>query len=331
MAAPTFSEVELGLTATALDGDAGGLYRLASDLMDNGVPFDSLLFDYLIPTERAVGARWAQGDYLVAEEHAVTAAIETVISLLTGMFDQPVEAPLVVVATAEGDDHSLPARAVAAHLLFLGYRTSFLGANVPGEDLRDFLEDEKPTSMVLSAAMTTHLLGARSVIRAAHQAKVPVVVGGKAFGTDGRWAAAVGADAWVSSLKEVADVVDEWVGRGAEVNLEEAPPLPTELTDLLAVRAALLAEAEDELAGTSDGPVPSRLRSELALLLSSVEAALLTGDDQVVVEMIEWQESALSAHHYDPAVVAEALQNALNASFTKGGNILTRARERMTG
>lgn len=328
MAAPTFSEVELALTSTALSGDAGGLYRLATDLMDNGVPFDSLLFDYLIPTEKAVGKRWEQGDYLVAEEHAVTAAIETVISLLTGMFDQPAEAPLVVVATAEGDDHSLPARAAAAQLLFLGYRTSFLGANVPGDDLRDFLEVETPTSMVLSAAMTTHLLGARSVISAAHQAGVPVVVGGKAFGPEGRWADAVGADAWVGSLREVADVVDGWVGRD-EMALEEPPPLPIELSDLLAVRAALLAEAEDELAGTSDGPVPARLRAELALLLSAVEGALLTGDDQIVVDMLRWQESALSAHDYDGSVVAESLQIALDASSNEGAPLLARARERL--
>ena len=82
MAAHTFQEIELALTAAALNGDSAGLYRLANQLMDEGVAFDSLLFDYLIPAEREVGSRWQQGDYLVAEEHTATATVETVISLL---------------------------------------------------------------------------------------------------------------------------------------------------------------------------------------------------------------------------------------------------------
>lgn len=328
MAAPSFSEVELALTSTALAGDAGGLYRLASDLMDNGVSFESLLFDYLIPTEKAVGKRWEQGDYLVAEEHAATAAIETVISLLTGMFDQPDGSPLVVVATAEGDDHSLPARAAAAHLLYLGFRTSFLGANVPGDDLRAFLEIEPPSSLVLSAAMTTHLLGARAVTDAAHSVGVPVIAGGKAFGADGVWAEAVGVDFWVGSLREIAHAVEQLVGADS-VALKQPAPLPEGLADLLAARAALLAEAEDELAGTSEGPIPTRLREELDLLLSAVEGALLTGDDQIVFEMLQWQESALRAHDLDGSIVAEALQIALDASSTEGGPLLASARERL--
>jgi methanogenic corrinoid protein MtbC1 len=328
MAAPSFPEVELALTSTALAGDAGGLYRLATDLMDNGVPFDSLLFDYLIPTEKAVGKRWEQGDYLVAEEHAVTAAIETVISLLTGMFDQPEGAPLIVVATAEGDDHSLPARAAAAHLLYLGYRTSFLGANVPGDDLREFLQIETPSSLVLSAAMTIHLLGARAVIEAAHSVGVPVVAGGKAFGDDGAWAEAVGADAWVGSLRDVSDAVDQLIGRD-DTTLREPVSVTQDLKDLIAIRSALLAEAEDELAGTSDGPVSKRLRDELELLLSAVEGALLTNDDKVVTDMLAWQQNALQAHDYDGSVVAEALQIALDASETTAGDLLSRTRERL--
>ena len=158
-----------------------------------------------------------QADYLVAEEHAATAAIETVISLLSGMFDQPADGTYVVVATAEGDDHSLPARAVAAHLLFLGFRTTFLGANVPGADLREFLETEPPAALVLSCAMTTHLIGALAVINAAHSVGVPVLAGGKAFGPDGEWAQTLGADRWVRSLDEVAPTLDEWASGAAEL------------------------------------------------------------------------------------------------------------------
>ncbi len=319
-----FSEVELALTSAAMAGDSGTLYRLASELMATGVPFDVLLFDYLMSIERSTGARWQQGDYLVAEEHAVTASIETVISLLAGMLDQPQSGPLIVVATAEGDDHSLPARAVAAHLLFMGHRTLFLGANVPPGGLKEFLEGERPLALVLSAAISIHLLGARAVIQAAHEVGVPVVVGGKAFGSDGRWAPAVGADAWVDSLSKVHDVVEGWAEGAPPVN--EASPIPEPLRHLLAARASIAAAAEAELAKDADGSADQRTKDEIRLLLAAVESGLLTGDQGLVAEMLQWQESILQTHGFDASSVARAAQTALHAASPEGAALLAGAR-----
>ncbi|HEU4320638.1 MAG TPA: cobalamin-dependent protein [Acidimicrobiia bacterium] len=320
MPGPEYPEIELALLSSAMSGDVGGLYRIASDLMDNGVPFDDLLFDYLMATERSVGRRWAQGDYLIAEEHAVTAAIETVIALLVGLFDQPKDAPLVVIATAEGDLHSLPARAIAAHLVFLGYRTNFLGASVPGPDMRDFLESEQPAALVLSAAMTTHLVGAREVIAAAHEVGVPVVAGGKAFGPDGAWATAVGADAYVGSLREVADVVERWA-EDAGTDLEPVPPVPPGLKALVAGRSAVLAEVESAL-----GEEGARALGEAGLLLSSIEGALLTGDDTVIADMLAWQSEMSRAHGFDASAVADAVAAALEGVSEEAAAAFSRAR-----
>lgn len=320
MPIPEFPEIELALTSTAMAGDAGGLYRIASGLMDEGVAFDTLLFDYLMATERSVGQRWAQGDYLIAEEHAVTAAIETVISLMTGMFDQPQGAPLVIIATPEGDDHSLPARAVAAHLLYLGYRTNFLGANLPSQDLGDFLETEPPAAMVLSVAMTSQLLGARSVIDAAHAAGVPVLVGGKAFGEGGTWASTVGADAWVGNLRDVYQTIESWVDEGAP-QLATATEISKDLANLIDHRGTVLARADQAL-GVSAHP---RLKDEAGLLLSAVEAALLTGDDQVTVDMLDWQEATLMSHDLDPTAVLHAVQAALDDLSEAGRLAFSRA------
>lgn len=307
MTAPEFPEVELALISKAMAGDAGGLYRLASDLMEKGVPFDVVVFDYLLATERSVGQRWAQGDYLVAEEHAVTAAIETVISLLMGMFDQPVDAASVMVATAEGDDHSLPARAAAAHLLYLGYRTTFLGASIPAEDLRDFLESDPPSALVVSAAMTTHLLGARSVISAAHDVGIPVVAGGKAFGVDGQWAKTVGVDRYVATLREIAEVVDEWSAGDGPSHLTDPAPLPDSVAALQTARSRVLGRAYEALG--SDRP---RLHEEAELLVGAIESALLTGENQIVSDMLAWQRDSLTAYGLDLDRVVAAVADQLS-------------------
>lgn len=324
MSESSLSEIELALTAAALNGDAGSLYRLATGLMDDGTPFDSVLFDYLIPAERELGRRWQKGDYLVAEEHAATAAIETLISLLSGMLDQPSDGIGVVVATAEGDEHSLPGRAAAAYLLFLGYRTTFLGANVPGADLREFLEADPPVALVLSCAMTSHLLGARSVILSAHEAGVRVVVGGKAFGPEGRWAGALGADAWVPSPRELIDVIDRWAGED-QVRLQETPRLPEDVIRMIADRSHIIARAEASLGETHGPPMSSSVRDDLRILQGAVEASMLAEDAEILVEMIQWLRTRPATPATRDDAVPRALLAALAHSTERAHHVLDTA------
>jgi methanogenic corrinoid protein MtbC1 len=306
-----------------LAGDPGRLYHIVSGLLGDGVSFDRILFDLLLPAERELGHRWQQGDYLVSEEHAATATIETVISLLAGSFDQPDDAPTVVVAAAEGDDHSLPVRAAAAHLLFLGYRTLFLGANVLAADLAEYLESEGPDALVLSCAMGTHLAGARAVIAASHQAGVPVITGGKGFGQDGRWARTLGADEWVGALKDIPETLETWnpdideaEGRARKIN--------DELQGLIDSWPALVAEARARIpAGKVPAEKNARVLAELGLALDATVASMLVDDSGVAHEMLAWQGSTLPVHGVDAhQEMIEALIEALQGASPEAAQTL---------
>src|SRR5690606_40396084 len=106
------ADARLAAGAAAIAGDAATLYHVVSGLMGDGVPFETVLFDVLVPAEREVGDRWQFGDFLVAEEHAATATLETVVSLMAGAFDRPDDGPFLVVAAVAGDRHSLAGRGV---------------------------------------------------------------------------------------------------------------------------------------------------------------------------------------------------------------------------
>jgi methanogenic corrinoid protein MtbC1 len=316
------SAIQLGITSAAISGDAGTLYRIASKLMEEGVAFDSLLFDYLLPAERAVGERWEKGDYLISEEHAATAAIETVISLLVGMFDQPEDASHIVIAAAQGDDHSLPGRAIAAHLLFSGYRTTFLGANVLATDLAEFLEVEAPRALVLSCTMSSHLVGAHASISAAKETGVPVVVGGRAFGDDDTRARRVGADAWSATLSGVLTEVESLVEQGSHGG--PVAPLSSDLEALLAEEIEIIAEAHRRLRSRVDGGADRRWLDEISILLGAVEGAMLTGDDDVLAATLRWQRAIMATHGYQPDLVSESLHEALAGRFPQTAEIMER-------
>ncbi|MGA7227088.1 MAG: cobalamin B12-binding domain-containing protein [Acidimicrobiia bacterium] len=316
------SEDQLAVTAASMAGDAGRLYRIVSRLVDDGASFDSVLFDVLLPAESDLGSRWQDGDYLVSEEHVATATIETVISLLAGAFDQPDDGTHVVVAVAEGDAHSLGSRALAAYLLFLGFRTTFLGANVLAADLREYLESEDPDALILSCTLPGQLVGARAMIKAAHEAGVPVIAGGRAFGASGERAWEIGADSWLRTPREVPETLQTWApDTSATEELARDPD--EELTDLLLRRSMVTAMAQTALAEDT-GPDPDvRLNSEIDLLLGAVEGAMLVGDLSLITETLGWQADMLHAHGYTVGdAVRTALHQALATSWPRAAGLL---------
>jgi methanogenic corrinoid protein MtbC1 len=201
------AEPRLAVLAALHQGDAGLAARIVLDLMGQGYPLTTILEEVVAPMQHESGRRWQVGDYSISDEHVATAAAEVLLSTLAGAFDQPEGAPHVVVGCATGELHTLPARMAAALLLAEGYRCTFLGSSVPAEDLEAYLAAVRPAAVVVTCTLVGNLLGAREVVDAAHRAEIPVIAGGRAFGTTGARASAVGADAWAPSLLALVDLL----------------------------------------------------------------------------------------------------------------------------
>jgi methanogenic corrinoid protein MtbC1 len=267
-----------------------------------------VLFDVVAAAHGDFGTRWKDGDYRIADEHAASGAVETLVAMLAGSFELSEEGPRVVVAASQGDHHSIPTRLASAYLLSLGYRVGYLGSNMDATDLAGYLADEPAEALILSCAMTTLLPGARASVSAAHQAGTPVLAGGPGFGPDGAWAYAVGADAWVANPREIHEILTTWEPDIEVSEMVVAQP-PAELDEIDRNRQAILADAEghfDEL--------PRRLRIELDWLLSAAEASVLVGDPLILSEFSRWQTSLLTSHGFG-ADISEQMRRALAAGL----------------
>ena len=311
--------VRLAVTTALIDGDPASAFHMVQGLMAQGVPFDVVLFDVVAAAHADFGTRWKDGDYRIADEHAASGAVETLVAMLAGSFDLPEDGDLIVLTAAQGDYHALPLRLASAYLLSLGYRVRFLGANMDADDLAGYLTEESPRALLLSCAMPMLLPGARACIRAAHGAGTPVLAGGHGFGSDGVWAYAVGADAWVATPREVDAVLTSW-----EPDIEVAelaiPAPPAELDSISYHRQEILAAA-----GTDLRDLPRRLQNELDLLLSAVEAALLVEDRSVVTGFTAWQQSLLTSHGFADDTTEQlqrGLAEALRTFAPKAGDLL---------
>lgn len=327
MESQRLSQAQLAVTSTAVAGDTGTLYHIVSGLLENGIPLETILFDLLIPTAAQIGLRWQQSDYLISEEHAATAAMETVVSLLAGSFDQPEAGPHVVAATVDGDAHSLSTRAAAAFLISLGYRTTFLGASVPAPDLKEYLAEELPAAALFSAAMTMHLPAARAAIRAGHEVGVPVIVGGRAFGEDGRWASTLGADAWVASPRDVASLLENWSPDPARAEAQARDP-SEDLEALSRNRPVVLADSYSDVVQAVPNGDAGRLLIELEVLEGAIEGAMLVEDPMALVDTLRWQRDTLAAHGLEAQeTLVAAVRSHLDGGFPTARAVLDEALE----
>lgn len=330
MAAPPHPEgddlqrARVAVLAAVADGDAGVAFDVASGLMAEGLSFPSLLFDVIAPLQAEVGKRWQQGDYGIAEEHAATGAIETLVALLTGSFTNPEAGPHVVVACAEGDTHSLPSRMIAAYLLYLGWRVTYLGSSVPAFDLGAYLTDLEPDALVLSCAIVTCLPGARASIKAAHDAGVAVLAGGRGFGVSPDRATRLGADAWAATPTQIDETLHTWQPDIAAAEASVTVP-PDALSDLEDKRLEIIAAAMEALNASmvADGPIRMRVRADLSLLLDGLLAALLTRDPSVIRDFGAWHHrvhaSTHAGAHRAPAVIASLRDAIAPISATAAG------------
>lgn len=302
----------LALRSALVDGDVHTAYRLCLRLLDEGTSFDAIVRSVLMPIQVDLGRRWAAGDISIADEHAATAVVEELLMLLAGGL-QAGDGREVVVVCPEGDDHSLPGRIVAMSMGLAGLRTRFLGASLPARDLADFLESQRPFAVALSCSVPSAIVGASRSVAAAHGLGVPVVVGGRAFGTDPTRALRIGADAWAVDVQAAVDTIGRWPNGGPALAQpvraipETVDLLAGERTLLVANALASVVDEVPEVMTVTDGI--DRASVELASLIDVTAAAILLDDPSVIGEQRVWAEHLFTSH----GLPAEAIGSALHA------------------
>jgi methanogenic corrinoid protein MtbC1 len=295
---PTQAPVtRVALLAALVDGDLDTAYRVATGLLEEGVPFEALIGEVLSPVARDLGVRWADGDLSVADEHAATAAAEDLVTLLAGGFAPPT-GPVVVVVCPEGDSHSLPARVVAAVLTLRGFRSVLLGASLPADDLGDYLERQDPMAVALSVSMPAALYRAVASIGSAHSQGVPVVAGGRALRADQLLARRLGVDAWAPDAEVAAAVLDRWRTE-PPATLSEPPAVPDECVVIDAHRTELLAAA----VRPDDAEAGRDLVDEVNRLLDVAQGALLLDAPALLADQLAALRSTRNPRGVPGAVI----------------------------
>ncbi|MEX0172789.1 cobalamin B12-binding domain-containing protein [Streptomyces sp. LMG1-1-1.1] len=279
---------------------------------DAGVPAEDLLLDVIGPAQARVGAEWAAGRIGVAQEHAATAIQDRVVAALAhrtadGTRPRPEtgEAPRrVTVACVDGEWHALPARLLAEVLRGRGFLVDYLGAHVPTPHLIAHLHQTGTDVVALSSSLPVRLPTAHAAVTAVQAIGLPVLVGGAAFGPDGRYARLLGADGWAPDARAAARLLAAFPPRGTA-----RPAAARDLPHLADQEYTLVTRARTQLVrqvlqGLEDA-VPAmasytdrqreRTAEDIAHIVDFLGASLYADDAELFTGFVTWTAEILRA------------------------------------
>jgi len=281
---------------------------IALDLLARGVPGELIICNLLVEAQSMVGRAWQQGEWSIAGEHLATSITESVMHDLTRVAMQGPGAPApgsrgqAAVVCGEDEWHALPALMAAAVLRLRGAHVTYVAPSLPADDLVEYLIHDGPTVVAVACSAPMNLAGSWRTISALRSGGMSVVCGGRGFGSDGRWAWALGADQWAPDLTRGADRILAAIDRPAKpprgpVGAHDAA---AELNVLLRERDQLLVHALE----TTFTRVPSlaltdatrrATRDRLADILRIVASATIASDPAVATDHVSWLEATLQA------------------------------------
>jgi methanogenic corrinoid protein MtbC1 len=109
-----------------------------------------LLDGLLVPLLEHVGAHWREGTLRPVHEHLASMMVRRVLDGVVEGASPPLATASVVVATPSGQIHELGALLVAASAATEGWRVTYLGADLPAEDIAECAVRTRARAVALS-------------------------------------------------------------------------------------------------------------------------------------------------------------------------------------
>ena len=130
-----------------------------------------------------VGARWKRGDITILEEHVASEKLARALARSGEGLPLAPEAPLAVLSTAQGDDHTLGLSLAELCLREAGWRSLWTGRRTPLHDIVSEIENGDVRMLAVSASEYSSNPAAldseaETLGRACRKSNVELVLGG---------------------------------------------------------------------------------------------------------------------------------------------------------
>ena len=161
---------------------------------------------------RRIGDLWEEGEFFLPELMLGGTIMQECMEILLPQLkssDDSFKLGRVVIATIEGDIHSIGKTIVGTMLSANGFEVHDLGADIPAEKIVEVALEKKADVIGVSALLTTTMVGQKKVIdllkNKAIRNKFKVILGGAPVTKT--WVEECGADGYAGSAIEAVKLV----------------------------------------------------------------------------------------------------------------------------
>lgn len=207
--------IALRYIQAVIAGNAIPGMAIVLDAVDDGLDVREAIFKVLLPAQREVGRLWHVNEISVAEEHMVTQTTQRLMAVLASRARRkPDRGRTAVAAAVAGNIHDIGIRAIAYLLEFEGWRTIYLGGDVPKSEIPAAIECFEADVVLLSLALSSQLPALQRTIeelRARFDDKPRIMVGGNGLNATPDLWKELGADGYAETADSALTVADELV------------------------------------------------------------------------------------------------------------------------
>ena len=197
-----------------LTGDQREASRVVKDALDRGIEPMAIYVEVFQPAMEAVGNAWVSGELNVANGHLATSiTLQQITYVRDASGRKPELGVTAVVASVEGEMHSVGTAVVASLFQMEGWDVSLLGQDTPTDDLVELVGARKPDLVMLSLALPDRIPEAgRAVTLLKSLDDAPVVFVGGAGVSSSHAATDIPADLITSAPGDAIRVAGEIFG-----------------------------------------------------------------------------------------------------------------------
>lgn len=196
-----------------------GVLELIQEALDRGIPTEVIITQGLTAGMQVVGEKFSTKEYFIPDMLASAEAVGAAMDVLKPYLEASnVETKgKFAIVTVKGDIHDIGKNIVSILLKGAGYEVEDLGTDVPTEKIVEFVREDHPDYLGLSALLTTTMVVMGEVIEALKENglrdKVKVLIGGAAVSEE--YAKEIGADAYCVDGFDAVKVLDAFQGTKA--------------------------------------------------------------------------------------------------------------------
>jgi len=192
-----------------------GVQELTEAAIEAKIAPNVIVNEGLTAGMQVVGEKFEAKEYFIPDMLASAEAVEVAMNILKPLLADANMKPKgkFAIATVKGDIHDIGKNIVAIMLKGAGYEVEDLGIDVPTEKIVEYVKNENPDFVGLSALLTTTMLEMGVVINSLKDAsvrdKVKVLIGGAAVSDE--YAEEIGADAFCLDAFSAIKILDGYV------------------------------------------------------------------------------------------------------------------------